>query len=184
MKLLRLANSTPSFRNNRGISLIETVVIVVIIGLIASIAVPSWIGLVNNQRIRAASTNALSALRLAQAGARRENLPWTIRFRTNNGRVQWTAYRSTDPSTSWAWTDLTDDADLIEINTANTNLSADNGEYLISFAFNGQVFGTTTLPQRITFRPVNNTSSNAQRCLRVETLLGATSLNSGDACNS
>lgn len=174
-----------SKRHNTGFSSAELFVIVVIIATIAAIGIPSWLGFLSNQRMRVAQSDAVSAIRLAQAGARREKLPWTVAFRTNNDRVQWTANRATTPVSDWNWIDLTgDSANLIQISTTATNFTLATGMYQYTFEYNGQVSAGNIVPGRITFQPRQGNLIASQRCVRVVTLLGAIRLNNGAACNS
>ncbi|AFY60666.1 hypothetical protein [Synechococcus sp. PCC 6312] len=174
-----------SKRHHAGFSSAEIFVIVAIIAIMAAIGIPSWLGFLSNQRMRVAQSGAVSAIRLAQAGARREKLPWTVAFRTNNNRVQWTANRSTTPVTDWNWTDLTgDSANQIQISTTATNFTLATGTYQYTFEYNGQVSAGNTVPGRITFQPREGNLTASQRCVRVVTLLGAIRLDKGTACSS
>lgn len=168
-----------------GFSSAEIFIIAVLVATMVAIAIPSWLGFLNNQRMRIAQADAVSAIRLAQAGARREKLPWTVAFRTNNNRVQWTANRATTPVADWNWRDLTgDSSNLIQISTTATNFTLASGMYQYTFEYNGQVSAGNTVPGRITFQPIEGNLTASQRCVRVVTLLGAIRLNNGSACNS
>lgn len=172
-------------RHDAGFSSAEIFVIAVLIAVMSAIAIPSWLSFLNNQRMRIAQSDAVSAIRLAQAGARREKLPWTVAFRTNNNRVQWTANRATTPVANWNWIDLTgESADRIQISTTATNFTLTSGRYQYTFEYNGQVSAGNTVPGRITFQPREGNLTASQRCVRVVTLLGAVRLENGAACNS
>ncbi|QEQ01746.1 prepilin-type N-terminal cleavage/methylation domain-containing protein [Thermosynechococcus sp. CL-1] len=168
----------------QGFTLIEILVVVLIIGLLGSLAGVSWFSLLNEQRMRSGVNEAMSAMRLAQAGARRENLRWTVAFRTHDNQVQWTVNRATMPVTQWQWQNLLEnDADKIEIVPSQTTLPLIDGSYRLTYEFNGRVAITHTPPQQITFRPKGNTAVGSQRCVQVVTLLGTIRSRRGADCS-
>jgi len=68
--------------DNKGFTLVEMVVVIVILGIIAAIAVPSFIGYIDRSRVTSAATDAaqlassLNTLNLAMSGTLpTENLP-------------------------------------------------------------------------------------------------------------
>ncbi|MDS3860624.1 hypothetical protein RIF25_07345 [Thermosynechococcaceae cyanobacterium BACA0444] len=170
---------------NSGFSVAEIFVIAAIIAVLVAIGVPSWLSFLNGQRMRVAQVDAASALRLAQAGARRENLQWIAAFRTNNNRVQWSVNRSSTPTSQWSWVDLAgNSADQIQISSTATNFTTSSGIYQFSFDYDGRVSASNSIPARITFQPRNITTAAQQRCVRILTLLGALNLDKGSSCNS
>jgi len=170
-------------RRYSGFTLIETLVIVVLVALIASLAGVSWFSLLSEQRMRSGVNEVISAMRLAQAGARRENLRWTVAFRTQGNRVQWSVNRATTPVAQWQWQNLLEnDADKLQIVAAQTTLPLDGGIYRLTYEFNGRVAITNTPPQQITLQPVGSAAANSQRCVQVVTLLGTIRSRKGSEC--
>ncbi|XFA74147.1 type II secretion system protein [Thermosynechococcaceae cyanobacterium Okahandja] len=169
--------------SQRGFSLIEVLVVVLIIGLLGSLAGVSWFSLLSEQRMRSGVNEVISAMRLAQAGARRENLRWTAAFRTQDGRVQWSVNRATTPITEWQWQNLLEnDANKFEIVASETNLPLVSGSYRLTYEFNGRVAITNTPPQQLTLQPLGNTQVENQRCVQVVTLLGTVRSRKGNDC--
>lgn len=57
----------------RGVSLIELMVAIVIIGLLTSLAIPSYQGWIQNQQIRAAAESILNGMQMARSEAVKSN---------------------------------------------------------------------------------------------------------------
>lgn len=184
-RLAPICPSLMSHRQDAGFSLAETIVILVMVGVLAAIGGVSWLSFLSNQRMRVAVNESVSSIRLAQAGARRENLRWVAAFRESNGQVQWAVTRATAPVAQWDWQNLLGEgANLIEIDPTNTTFNQVDGIYQVAFEYDGRMSIVNTPPRRITFRPVNNTSADVQRCIRMVTMLGALRTENGATCNS
>ena len=67
-------------RNNSGFTIFELAVVIAIMAIVASIAVPSLIGWLPNYRMTSASDELLSTLWLAQRRAVRENADVAVDF--------------------------------------------------------------------------------------------------------
>ncbi len=96
-------------QNDAGFSLIEIVAVVLMIGILAAIALPSFTAFVNRQKLDKANDFVLAALTQAQTTAKKKKLSYSVSFATNSNNVLEvavypTAYSSStipgDPNTS------------------------------------------------------------------------------------
>ena len=170
----------PNNKSNQGYTLIELLVIVVVIGILATIITPSWLSLLNHLRLNAAQAETLSIMRQAQASARREKRIWQANFRDIDGRVQWSLNPENESEANQKWNNLIgEDANKITIH--NSTLRNRNGVYSVQFKPNYWVNGQLG---KITFitRGTTNITNVPKRCLFVSTLLGTLRTDKDNNC--
>jgi len=88
LKLLQSCETkaTPNFPKTRsrkgdnGYTLLELIIVMILLGVLASIAAPGWLGFINRQRVRTVNDRVFQSLRLAQSEAKRTKSPVTITF--------------------------------------------------------------------------------------------------------
>jgi prepilin-type N-terminal cleavage/methylation domain-containing protein len=73
-------NKTASRKADGGFTLLEVLVIALIIGILSSIAAPSWLAFINRQRVRTVNDRVFQSLRLAQSEAKRTKSSVTVTF--------------------------------------------------------------------------------------------------------
>ncbi|MEG4624678.1 prepilin-type N-terminal cleavage/methylation domain-containing protein [Microcoleus sp. w1-18aA5] len=71
---------TASRKGDQGFTLLEVLVIALIVGILSSIAAPSWVAFINRQRVRTVNDRVLQTLRTAQSEAKRTKRDITVTF--------------------------------------------------------------------------------------------------------
>jgi prepilin-type N-terminal cleavage/methylation domain-containing protein len=147
-----------------GLTLIETLVALVIAGILAAILAPGWLGLQTNTLLNAAQDEAFQAIRQTQVKALQTRQPWQVGFRELNRQVEWAVYRSDSAASAIPWQPLRSG---VQIARNQTTLSQNGTGYFVEFNNRGNVtppFGRLTL--------VSSRGGRSQRCVFVSTLLG------------
>ncbi|MFM7600928.1 MAG: prepilin-type N-terminal cleavage/methylation domain-containing protein [Pseudanabaena sp.] len=175
-----------------GFTLLEVLAVMVMIGVLAAIAAPSWLGFVNNQRLNSAQSQALSTLRLAQSNAKRSQTMWQATFRNTPNVSQYAVHQSPPSSmTKEYWDNLPwqnfDGGVRIVDNTEDqprttfTKLTAvpEPDIYRVQFKAQGNPNGLGEMG-RIT---LGTRTGDRRKCVIISTLLGAMRLAENSGCN-
>ncbi|WP_414754902.1 type IV pilin protein [Anabaena sp. CCY 9910] len=184
-----------------GFSLVEMIAVVLMIGILAAIALPSWSAYVNRQRVTKANEVVLSAIQDAQRQAKQKKLSYSVSFKTDNNIPQLAVYSGITPTN---WRNLGEDLDIktgtmrLGTNLSNVNTASTSVTYAANF--------NTSAPQTITFDYMGTlananlgtlptgsdeapgikvvvANNNIKRCVILKTLLGATLTDKDDKCN-
>lgn len=146
-------------KSNSGFTLIEMLVVVIIVGVIAAIAAPNFLGLLNRNRVNDAAQQVEGALKEAQRQAMRKGKPCTVDINTTSKTI----------SSSGANSCLLSTRDLNQ-----NNIQLNSNRASIDFSGKGNITGTPS-PVLVVSMP---NGTNLRKCVVLEGVLGT--LRSGD----
>ncbi|WP_251955291.1 type II secretion system protein [Nostoc commune] len=150
--------------SNSGFTLPEMLVIVVLVGILATLAIPNWVAFVDTRRLNTAQNEIYYAIRQAQRQATKEKLTWQASFREQNGILQWAVHPVTVNPSSANWNNLDANVRL----DVETTLQISNGVRQIKFNYKGNI---VSLPRSITIS--SKYGGKVKRCVYISTILGA-----------
>ncbi|MEO1211554.1 MAG: type II secretion system protein [Cyanobacteria bacterium J06638_20] len=153
-------------KQEAGYTLLETMVVLAIIGALMAIAVPSFAHILDVRLLNNAQDQILQTLRQAQRESQYQRVNYRASFREVDGVVQGSIHPSTALPTDIAWTNLP--AGIRIDATATTFYQNRQGVYFIQFNYRGNVSGR--LGRMTVHRP---NRAMPKRCVFASTLLGA-----------
>ncbi len=71
-----------------GFTMIETLIIILIIGIFSAIVTPSWLMFINNHRLKVSLDRAYWAMEMARSNAKRDKISWQASFKQVGENVQ------------------------------------------------------------------------------------------------
>jgi prepilin-type N-terminal cleavage/methylation domain-containing protein len=71
------------YRNNKGVSLVELLIVLVVVGILAGFGVPQYLRFAAKNNVRAVANEVMQNMRLLRTMAIKENRPYRIEFESN-----------------------------------------------------------------------------------------------------
>lgn len=154
---------TSQAQNQNGFTLLETLIVVVILGFSSTITAPAYLSFFETYQLNIAQDKVHQGMRLAQSKAMQTNTAWRFGVRENSGVIEWSVYQ--DGATNIQWQIL---SKSLTLDDETTLRKSSLGIHSTKFDYEGnaRILGRVTLTGKY--------YSTAKRCVIVSTLLGAT----------
>lgn len=178
-----------------GFTLIEMLAVIIIVGILSSIAAPSWINFVNQRRVNVVNDAVLQAIQQAQREAKKNKRDYSVSFKTANQMPKFAIYTSGNTP---LWENLAKDSNIkpgqvllgTNLNATNTTTYGSDTTQTITFDFSGNPLPKPTNSLIVEVGIPQSNSSTPQvleptrRCVKIVSLLGATKTDKGNKCNA
>jgi type II secretory pathway pseudopilin PulG len=145
-----------------GMTLAEMLVIVVIVGILATIVAPAWRSFYLSRVLATAQDQVFQVIRQAQVAATQSHATWQASFQDSGSGMKWALYPIAAPG-AIVWQPLLE----VQIDPGLTTLAQQNAIYQLQFNERGNVNGALG---KLTLRTPD--SSSLKRCVIASTLIG------------
>lgn len=171
--MLKLRQNRPT--TTTGFTLPELLIVIVMAGILALIATPSWISLVNNRRASSARDEVIQVIRQAQDQAERDRAIRTFRLTANDSPPLMEVQRPTNTTPEILVSERIGGQGTPE-NLLRVGTSAGN-TLTLTYNATGALDSLPASPTIITV-----VVGSSRRCVRIENLLGTMRTLDGNDC--
>lgn len=108
-------------KSTAGFTITELLTIVLVIGIVSAVSVPSWLMFINNYRVKTSIDRVYWAMEIPQSNAKRDKVSWQVSYKQVGKTVQLAIHRSDIPPAqvpAGEWKSLEPD---IKINTVEND---------------------------------------------------------------
>jgi prepilin-type N-terminal cleavage/methylation domain-containing protein len=165
-----------------GFTLIEMLVVMAIVGVLAAIVGPTWLGSLNRQRLSESQNQVFRKIKEAQSNAKRDKVDWRTSFRASptDGTAQIAIHKDIVPITQVTWEPVVSNVQLniSGLTTIGTQSITCSPSCFFSFNAKGEPNGTLG---KVTLSYGSQTGAKA--CVNVRTLIGGITTDFDTSCN-
>ena len=112
-------------RADRGFTLLEMMIVILIVGVLAAIVAPAWTGFINRVRLSQSQDAVYWAMQRTKENAKRDNTTWQFTIRQLTGKSpEWAVHRPQQNLNQVKWEPL---HGVVEVDFTNTTLPRANG---------------------------------------------------------
>lgn len=150
---------SPRSKNNAGFSLPELLIVMVMVGVLAMIATPSWLGVLNGRRANVVQNDIVQSIRQAQNQAMRQRTPqsFTLTAAANQLPLLQVQGQANERA----------GGDGLPANLVTVTTIPNNNPLVITYNESGAVATIPATPTRIQIQV-----GSSRRCISIENLLG------------
>jgi prepilin-type N-terminal cleavage/methylation domain-containing protein len=180
MRLNDSINRQPLSSSTAGFTLLETITVVSIIGILSGIAAPNWLNFINRQRLNTGQSQVYQAMLQARSQAMLQKVTWQVSFRQaavgSQQVVQWSVHQANIIPAPNSWHNLDGNIRLDD----ETTLPNSKGVRRVRFNYYGcpvyqinDECGQTSILSKGRLTLSAQKGGKTKRCVIVSTLLGA-----------
>ena len=152
-------------QSQSGFTLLEMLLVIFMVGVVAAIAAPGWLRLMEGNRLTVSRDKLYVGIRDAQTSAQRQRIAWQFSIRERDGSIEWATHPKSISPDAARWEAL--ESRSVRIDPETTFASSANIRY-VRFNERGDVeyrLGRVTLS--------SDRVSTVKRCVIVSTIIGA-----------